>query len=183
MNIMDNKGILKLSIMVLFALLIGTYVIGYFMYKDYSEKTAYLNDQAQLATDRFKEMEDGMRDIDVVLSNATDENKIEIRKMLSQLDSMQGILKDWETEYNKTVSDLKGEISDLKVSRLRRRMEKLQDEIDGFKMAMQDWDLKIYDDNRALTYKEGIEGVDLGKISVKKKSDGKREQERETKKK
>ncbi len=168
---------LKFSIIVLFALLVGTYIIGYFIYQDYRERTAYLDEQAQFAMDRFRELEEDMKDIDVALLNATDENKIEMRKVLSQMESMQEIMKDWKAGYNKAVSDLKGEISDLKVSRLRRRMEKLQGEIDGFRMAMQDWDLKIYDDNRALTYKEGIEGVDLGKISVKKKKDDKREQE------
>ncbi len=172
-----GKGMLKISIVVLFALLIATYVMGYFIYNDYKEKTLYLDSQAQLAMDKFKKLEEGVKDIDIALSSATDENKIEMRKVLSQLESMQEILKDWKAGYNRAVSDLKGEISDLKVSRLRRRMEKLQDEIDEFKMAMQDWDLKIYDDNRALTYREGIEGVDLGKISVKKKASDKREQE------
>ena len=172
-----GKGMLKFSVVILFVLLAGTYIIGYFVYQDYREKTAYLDAQTQFAMDKFRELEEGMQDIDVALLNATDENKIEMRKVLSQMESMQENLQDWKAGYNKAVSDLKGEISDLKVSRLRRRMEKLQDEIDGFRMAMQDWDLKIYDDNRALTYKEGIEGVDLGKISVKKKKDGKREQE------
>ena len=59
------------------------------------------------------------------------------------------------------ISDLRGEIEDLKVNKLTRMVQNLEDEVVKFKMKMQDLDLKL-DETRGVK-------VDLGKISIKKK--------------
>jgi len=133
------------------------YIAGFFVYREYKQKTAYLDEQARSTMDKFGELEGGLKELYVSIENTVSENKMEREDLLSAIEKIKENLKEWERGYRTTLSELKGEIEDLKIGRLTRMVEKLQDEVDDFKMKMQDLELK-----------DEVEGVDLGKISVGK---------------
>ena len=66
---------------------------------------------------------------------------------------------------------------------LTRVVENLQDDINKFKMTVQDLEAKLDEARDLKSAKEGIEGVDLGKISVKKSERKKRRRKSEADKK
>ncbi|MDP8229891.1 MAG: hypothetical protein P9L93_02180 [Candidatus Gorgyraea atricola] len=162
--------------MVIFFSIGAGYVAGYFVYTDYKEKTAYLDSRTRFAIDKFKEMEKDLKKLYIALENTADENKIETRKVLSRLEAIKEDIGEWKSGYKTTVSQLRGDIDDLKVDKLSRMVKRLQRDINGFKMRVQDMDLKIDEarGNSPGIRKEAI-NIDLGKISVGKQEALKRE--------
>lgn len=145
--------IVLLMIVVLISIAAG-YVAGFYVYREYKEKTTYLEKQAQ---DKFGALEKDLRDLSVTLENTMEENKIGMEDVLSKAEVIKEEIEEWKKGYSTVISQLRAEIEDLKVGRLRRMVEKLQGEIDGFKVKIQDMELK-----------DEMNAVDLGKISVEK---------------
>ena len=159
-----------LLMMVIFFSIGAGYVAGYFVYTDYKEKTAYLDSRTKFAIGKFKKMEKDLKKLYIALENTADESKIETRKVLSRLEAINEDIGEWKSGYKTTVSKLRGDIDDLKVDKLTRMVDRLQRDINGFKMRVQDMDLKI-DEARGTSpgiRKEAI-NIDLGKISVGKR--------------
>ncbi len=155
---MKNTRTVVALIMISIIVSIGAgYVAGFFVYREYKQRTACLDSQVQSTIDKFGELENNLKDLYVIIENTVDENKAEKKRLLTTIEKIKEYLKGWERGYRRTVSELKEEIEDLKIGRLTRMVEKMQDEIDEFKMKIQDLELK-----------DELEGVDLGKISVKK---------------
>ncbi|NQT74927.1 MAG: hypothetical protein HQ566_00220 [Candidatus Omnitrophica bacterium] len=153
----DAKSIITIIAISVVISIIAGYAAGFFVYREYKQKTAYLDEQARSTMDKFGELEGGLKELYVSIENTVSENKMEREDLLSAIEKIKENLKEWERGYRTTLSELKGEIEDLKIGRLTRMVEKLQDEVDDFKMKMQDLELK-----------DEVEGVDLGKISVGK---------------
>ncbi len=153
----DVKRIITIIAISISISIIAGYAAGFFVYREYKQKTAHLDEQARSTMDKFGELDVNLKELYVSIENTVSENKMEREGLLAAIEKIKGYLKEWERGYRTTLSELKGEIEDLKIGRLTRMVEKLQDEVDDFKMKMQDLELK-----------DEMEGVDLGKISVGK---------------
>ncbi|MBU1147769.1 MAG: hypothetical protein KKD11_05390 [Candidatus Omnitrophica bacterium] len=172
----DTKLMSGLLTMVIFFSIGAGYVAGYFVYTDYKERTAYLDSQARFAIGKFEDMEKDLKKLYITLQNTADEGKIETKKVLSRIETIKEDISEWESGYKTTVSNLRGDIDDLKVDKLTRMVERLQRDINGFKMRVQDMDLKIDEaSGNALGIRKEAINIDLGKISVGKQEALKRE--------
>lgn len=149
----NAKAIFMLLLICILVSIGAGYVAGFYVYREYREKTEYLEAQAR---NKFKDVEKNLQDLYLTLENKFDENKIEREKALSKLEEIRDNIKEWERGYRAALLQLRGKIEDLKVERLRMTVEKMQDEMKEFRMKVQDMELK-----------NEMEGVDLGKISVK----------------
>lgn len=161
---------IKLLIVIIFASIAAGYVAGFFVYRDYREKAAYLDSQTQFAMNKFGEMEGNLKELYVSLDNTVDKNSIEKKELLSKIEEMREDIKEWEIGYRATLLGLKKTIEGLNVDKLTRIVEKMQKDIDEFRVDVQDMGLKL-DEVRGTDKVAGStkpEGVDLGKISVKK---------------
>ncbi|MFC1621324.1 hypothetical protein ACFL2G_03360 [Candidatus Omnitrophota bacterium] len=165
-----------LLIMVIFFSIGSGYIAGYFVYTDYKEKTAYLDSRTRFAIGKFEEMEKDLKKLYIALQDTADESKMETRKVLSRLEAISEDIGEWKSGYKATVSQLRGDIDDLKVGKLTRMVDRLQSDINGFKMKVQDMDLKI-DEARGdgLGHRKEALNIDLGKISVGKQEALKKE--------
>jgi len=159
-----GKTVVSLIIVILLVSIFAGYVAGFIIYKEYREKTKYYDMQAQFTLDKFEKLESNLKDLYSTLSNTVDQNMIVRKKLLSTIKNMNDDIQDWKKGYGATLSDIRDEINDLEIGRLRRMVEKLQDDIDAFKMTIQDLELK-----------DELKGIDLGKISVQKKEKKKKE--------
>ncbi len=160
-----TKTIFILSIVIISLSIISGYLAGYYIYKEHKEKAAYLDEQIQSILYRFGRIENDL----IGLYSDLDENKIERKKVLLKLEDIRGDIEEWKNGYKTTVLRLRSSIEDMKVDRLTRTVERLQDEINRFKMMVQDLDMKI-DSSRAQAIGSGLDinSIDLGRISVKK---------------
>lgn len=149
----NAKAIFTLLLICILVSIGAGYVAGFYVYREYREKTEYLEAQAR---NKFKDVEKNLQDLYLTLENKFDENKIEREKALSKLEEIRDNIKEWERGYRAALLQLRGKIEDLKVERLRMTVEKMQNEMKEFRMKVQDMELK-----------NEMEGVDLGKISVK----------------
>lgn len=160
---MKNPKVIAGSlIFVILGSIVAGYVAGFFVYRDYRKKTAYFDKQAQFSLDKFAEMQESLRDLYISLENTADKNNIEREELLSKVEIIKEDIKEWEKGYRSAIVELKEAVEDLRVDKLTRVVENLQDDINGFKVKIQDLELKIDDK------KDGVK-VDLGKISVGKK--------------
>lgn len=162
----NAKVIIALLVFLIIISIAAGYLAGFFVYKEYKEKTAYLEKQAE---DRFGRVESTLKKLYVTLKNTMDENKIERKKALAVVGDIKEGIKEWKRRHMATISELKEAIDDLKVEKLTRMVENLQDDIIGFKMTMQDLDIKIDEvrDKKAKS-EMNLNSVNLGRISVKK---------------
>ena len=152
----STKTITTLLIIGIFISIATAYIAGFFIYRDYKEKTAYLE---RLARNKFEELENNLKDLYITLENMIDEDKIEKQDLLSKLENIKEDIENWKEGYRVAISELRASLEDLKVEALTRMVEKMQDEINEFKTKIQDLDLKI----------DEVKGsVDLGRISVGK---------------
>lgn len=174
---MKNAKLMSgLLMMAIFFSIGAGYVAGYFVYTDYKERTAYLDSQARFAIGKFDDMEKDLKELYIALQNTADEGKIETKKVLSRLEAINEDISEWKNGYKATVSRLRGDIDDLKVDKLARMVDRLQSDINGFKMKVQDMDLKIDEaSGNGLGIRKEAINIDLGKISVGKQEVLKRE--------
>ncbi|MFC1624526.1 hypothetical protein ACFL28_04365 [Candidatus Omnitrophota bacterium] len=176
----DEKSRVKIWVIIIFFLIGGGYIQSFFAYKGYQEN---LREERQFTMDKFDELDDSLKGFSVTFRNEMDESKIEREKVLSKMEDVKDDIQGLKTGYKTAVSELKATIKDLKINMLTRVVENLQDDIDEFKMTVQDLEAKL-DEARGGTKdlkaaKEGIEGIDLGKISVKKSARKKRRRKSE----
>jgi len=152
----DTKRLVSLLITIIFLSIAAGGVAGFFVYRDYKENTAHLGRRVQSTMDKFGMLEDNLKDIYVTLENTMDESAIERKQVLDKIEAMKEGLRNWETEYRDAMLQLKADMDNLKVEKLTRTVENLRSDIRGFKMKMQDMELRMDD----------TKGVDLGRISV-----------------
>jgi len=150
----NAKTIVTLLTVVIFASIAAGYAAGFFVYKEYQEKTRHLEEETR---NSFRAMENSIKGLSIALEDTADQNRQERKEFLTRIEDMREGIKEWEATYKIALSELKGQVRSLKVNRLTRMVENLQSDIEEFKIKIQDMKLK-----------EDIEGVDLGKISVKK---------------
>jgi chromosome segregation ATPase len=129
------------------------YVAGYFVYKQYTVKTAEMERQSSL---NYEKLQKELKGFYVTLENTIDENKIDRARFEAHIEKIKEDLKGWEKGYRESLAGLQAEIEGLKVDRLAYMVEKLQEDMQSFKMTIQDMDMRMDD----------IRGVDLGKIAV-----------------
>lgn len=164
---MDNAKIkITLWIFIIFVLIAGGYILGFFAYKEYEEN---FNRQAEFTLNKFENLENNLKKFSTTFENTLDKNKIERKKALSQMQNIKEALKDVENKYKAALSEMRMEIEGLRVDRLTAMVENMQQDINELKKDIQDLEIK-----------EDAKGVDLGRISVEKegkedrKSDGKK---------
>lgn len=150
----NAKTIILLLIVLVLISIVAGYVAGFYVYKEYKTKTEHLERQTQ---NKFGTLEKNLKELYVALENTVDKNKAEVQGILSELEAIREDIEKWNRGYRVIVAELKGEIDNLKIDKLTRMVEKLQSEIDSFKIKIQDLELK-----------DEIKEVDLGKISVEK---------------
>ncbi len=150
----NAKTIITLLTVVIFASIAAGYAAGFFVYKEYQEKTRHLEEETQ---SRFRDIGNDLSDLYIALEDTTDQNRQEKKEFLTRIEDIREAIKEWEITYKTALSELRGQVKSLKVNRLTRMVENLQSDIEEFKIKIQDMELK-----------EDINGVDLGKISVKK---------------
>lgn len=148
------KAIITLVAVVIFVSIAAGYIAGFFVYKEYRERTAYLEEQV---SNKFNSLEEDVKELYISLGNRVDKNRIEMREILSKADSIKEGIEDWKRKYKTSISELRRSIDDLKVDRLTKMVENLQAELNEYKIKLQDLELK-----------DEAQGVDLGKISVEK---------------
>ncbi|MBU3911540.1 MAG: hypothetical protein KKD90_03035 [Candidatus Omnitrophica bacterium] len=173
----QGHTITRFLIVILLVSMVGGYGVGYFVYKEYKQKTSDMEKQTE---QKYGKIQDDMKNFYIRLENAMDENRMERAKFLASIEKTKEDLKSWERRYRQSLADLKGEIEGLKIDKLTYMVENLQDDVIGFKMTIQDLDLKLDEvrgaaaDMRSL--REQDLGIDLGRISVGK--DGKKKDKR-----
>ena len=161
----NAKVIITLLVFLIIVSIAAGYLAGFFVYKEYKERTAYLEKQAEV---RFGSIENALKKLYVTLENTMDENKIERKKTLAVVGDMKEGIEGWKRGYAATIVELRETINNLKVEKLTRMVENLQDNISGFKMTMQDLDIKIDDvRDRKANSETNLNSVNLGRISVK----------------
>jgi len=161
------KTIITLLLVLIIISIAAGYTAGFFVYNKYKEETAQMEKQAQT---KFKDIDSGLKELYVTLQNGMDKNNIERKRLLSNIEGMKDDLRDWKKGYRASISELKKTIEDLRVERLTRIVEDMQDDINGFKVRMQDLDLKM-DEVRKEAGSSGMhpDNIDLGRISIKKR--------------
>lgn len=160
---MDNgKRGLVIWIIIVFILIAGGYALGFFFYTDYKED---LDKYTHFTIEKFEEAKNDLKGLTTIFENARDKNEIEKEKLLSEIARIKEEAQNLKNEYKASLSELKRTIEDLGIDTLTRKVENLQDNVDGFKLTLQD-----------LKLKEEAMSVDLGKISVGEEK--KREQEK-----
>ncbi|MBU0759128.1 MAG: hypothetical protein KKC66_03305 [Candidatus Omnitrophica bacterium] len=171
---MKKKGntIVGVLILIILVSIAAGYGAGYFVYKDYKRKTAEMETQAEK---KYGKIQEDIKGFYVKLENTMDENRMERAKFLAYIEKTKEDLKGWERGYRQSLADLKDEIEGLKIDRLSHMVENMQDDVAGFRMSIQDLDLKL-DEVRGVAadmknLREQDLGIDLGKIFVGK--DGK----------
>jgi len=168
----DTKTIGTFLIVIIFMSIAAGYGAGYFVYRDYKQKAAYFDRQARLTMDRFGELEGNLQELYSSLEISIDDSRVEGRRVLSSIESIKENIQEWKKGYNVSMSELRGTIEDMKVDKLTRMVENLQDDIDEFELAVQDLNLKLDNtEGRIISRKVDGESVDLGKISVRKKAE------------
>lgn len=151
-------GKVKVTLLtVTFILIIGAYIAGFFVYMEYRHKSAYFARQSQFTMDKFRELEEGLKKLHIALEDTIYENKTGRKLALSNIENIKDDIKNWKKEDRITLSELRDTIEGLKVDNLKRMVERLQANIEDFKLALQDF-----------RFKQDLEGVDLGKISIEK---------------
>jgi len=160
----QGRTISRLLISVTLVLVVLSYVAWFFIYVEYREKTVYFQNQALVALDKIENLEGNIKGLYVALENSKDENTLERKNLLFAMEDIKKGVKLWERKYIAAISELRGEVEALKVDKLTRMVENLEDEIVNFKVKVQDLDLKL-DEARGVN-------VDLGRISVKKDKKG-----------
>jgi hypothetical protein len=173
----DTRLIISLLITVIIFSIAAGYTAGFFIYRDYKEKAVYFDRQNQIAIDKFGALDENLKGLYTALENVADENKAEKKELLAKIEAIKEDTKEWEKGYRATLLELKETVEGLKMDQLTRIVENLQDEINEFKIKVQDLDLKL-DETKGIrsTDKEETRGVDLGKISVGGQEKLKREQ-------
>lgn len=160
------NAIIGLLIFLIIISIAAGYTAGFFVYRDYREKTACLEKQAE---DRFGKVEDSLKDLYISLEKTMDENSIERKKALVVIEGIKEDIEAWKRGYASTIAELGKTIENLKVERLTNMVENLQDNIEEFRMTMQDLELKVEEAGEKITgSKTDPNSIDLGKISVKK---------------
>lgn len=166
----DTKSLVTLLIIIILLSIAAGSVAGFFVYRDYKENSAYLSRRVQSTMDKFGDLESNLKDLYVTLENTMDEGEIERKKVLSKIESIKEDVLGWESGYRAAILQLKAEIDNLKVGKLTRTVENLQDDVKSFKMKIQDLELKLDDARGNIESNKGnFKGVDLGRISVKGK--------------
>ncbi|MBU4313108.1 MAG: hypothetical protein KJ706_10400 [Candidatus Omnitrophica bacterium] len=165
----DAKNVITLLIIIILISIAAGYGAGYFVYQDYKQKTAYFDEHTQLTLNKFSELETNLKELYSNFESSIDENSVERKKVLSRIESMNEDIQEWKEGYNAVVSEIKGTIEEMKVDKLTRMVENLQDDVDEFELAVQDLNLKLDDANGSTVTKQRDGGsVDLGRISVHK---------------
>lgn len=170
-----SKIIMTFLIAIMLVSIGAGYVAGYLVYKQYSTRTAELERQTEL---KYGELQKGLKDFYVTLENTVDANRLDRAKFLAHIEKIKEDLKGWEKGYRQALADLKNEVEDLGVDRLTRMVEGLQNDVYGFKVTIQDLDLKL-DEVRGVatdlrSLREQDLGIDLGRISVGSKGNKKK---------
>ena len=163
----EEKTNSRLLIIIVFVLVAIGYIIGFFLYMEHKQKTEYYQGQAQAAIDKIEKLEKNLKGFFISLENTRDKYRLEREDLSSTVGYIKKDIKEWEKKYMTAISELREEIEDLKINRLTRMVENLEDEIVKFKMKVQDIDLKLNEGTSA--------DIDLGKISVKQEKKIKRE--------
>lgn len=162
----NAKTIIALLIFFIIVSIAAGYAAGFFVYREYQQKTALLEREA---AKKFSEVEEELKELYLALETSMDESKAEREKALAIIEGVKEGIEDWEKEYVLVLTELRETIDSLKVQKLTRMVENLQDDIDRFKVTMQDLDMEI-DEVRGANREplRDIQGIDLGRISVKK---------------
>ncbi|MBU1852792.1 MAG: hypothetical protein KJ957_01950 [Candidatus Omnitrophica bacterium] len=160
---MENKKITVILLAIIAGLITAGYAVGFFIFMDYRQKTIYLDKQTQVAIERFEAIESSLQKLSMNLENTIDKNRLQKEDLLAEIEVIEGEMHDWKNGCGTILSEIKGQIDELEIDRLTRRVENIQDDINKFKTEIQDLDLKIDDTRRDVKF-----NVDLGKISVKK---------------
>ena len=162
----NEKRIAKLLVVIILSSIVCGYGAGFFIYRQHKEKIAYFDKQTRFASDKFAELEDNLKDVYTALENTLDENKIERKELLLKVGSIKEAIGDWQEGYRVAISTLKAEVKNLRVGKLTRMVENMQSDIDGFKMKVQDLELKL--DDAKGNVLGASRDVSLGKISVRR---------------
>jgi hypothetical protein len=173
----DTRLIISLLITIIIFSIAAGYTAGFFIYRDYKEKTVYFDRQNQISIGKFEALDENLKGLYTTLENVKDENKIRKKELFAKIEAIKENIKDWERGYRGALLELRETVEELKIDRLTRMVENLQGEINEFKLKVQDLDLKLDEAKKAKSIdKEETMGVDLGKISVGAQEKVKREQ-------
>ncbi len=159
----DTRKVVTIVIFFIVFSIVAGYAAGYLVYKEYKKKTAILEREAK---EKFEKLELSLKSLYGALENTMDENKIERKKALAVVEDIREGIGEWKKDQASIIAELKDTIKQLKVGKLTRMVENLQDDIDKFKMTVQDLDIKVDEVTRGEG--AGLDNVDLGRISVKK---------------
>lgn len=147
----ERRGVV-IWIIILFILISGGYALGFFFYNDYKED---FNRYTQITAEKFEEAKNDLKELSIAFENTRDKNEMEKAKLLSEIELLREEVQNLKREYAAAVSEVKRTIDDLGIDRLTRMVENLQDNVEGFRITIQD-----------LKLKEEAKSIDLGRISV-----------------
>ena len=121
-----SKKISSLLIGIMLASIGAGYAAGYFVYKQYTVKTAEMERQSGL---NYEKLQKELKEFYVTLENTIDENKMDRARFTEHIEKIKEDLKGWEKGYRESLAGLQTEIENLKVDRLTYMVEKLQEDI------------------------------------------------------
>src|SRR4030042_136648 len=97
----NANTIIALLIFLIVISIAAGYAAGFFVYREYQQKTAYLERQAE---DKFGKVEDNLRNLYITLENTVDENKVEREKALAVIEEIKGGIEEWKRGYASTIA-------------------------------------------------------------------------------
>jgi len=149
--------------LIVLAIIIG-YIAGFIIYNDYRQKTLYFNKQTEAILDRFCELGEKLKDLYSAIESSINRDAQQKEDIFARIESIRKDVKNLEELYTPTLLELKETMDTAKIQRMSMMIESLKEDMDSFKVRMQDIDLRL-----DMIDKEGIPGVDLGRISIGEK--------------
>jgi len=156
------KSNVTIWIIIILLLIGGGYALGFLAYNDYEEG---LSDQSRLTMDKFEELDKGLKEFSLTFEDTLDKNRIARGEVASQIGSLKEDFQVLKNAYKNAVLELRETVRHMEINRLTRKIENLQEDINKFRVEMQDLDLKV---NEVRGGGPHPADVDLGKISVGK---------------
>ncbi len=153
----NTRLLLILTGAVMFAAIFAGYYAGILYYKEYQRKSAYFDKKIT----KVSELEKSLGDLYHSLENAEDEKEMDKKEILSKIEEIRHEIRSWQVEQRAAIADLRSGMDELKVDRLERLVLNLREEMNEFRMSVQDLNIKVDEIEKE-------KSVDLGRISVTK---------------
>ncbi|MFC1666395.1 hypothetical protein ACFL0P_00795 [Candidatus Omnitrophota bacterium] len=107
---MKESRITTAIIIVMFIALVGSYVAGFLIYKDYRKKVALFDRQIRFSRNRFIESQNELGKLYSRLTDIENSSKKERGTILSKINNLEYSIKTWQNEYTTALSNIAGKV-------------------------------------------------------------------------